>query len=99
MAAINAGLMIILAGATLLHEPQHLTTIPTDIIKERIKECLDEVDLPTTTSKRPRRHSNGDGSGSENKRTKVDYDRERAYQCVMSDWLGPVTIFPDRQFE
>jgi hypothetical protein len=29
----------------------------------------------------------------------VKYDRERARQCVMDDWLGPIPCFPDKTFE
>jgi hypothetical protein len=29
----------------------------------------------------------------------VKYDRERAYKCVMSDWLCEVARFPDKHFE
>jgi hypothetical protein len=29
----------------------------------------------------------------------VKYDSERAYKCVMSDWLGAVPRFPDKHFE
>mgnify|MGYP006207789405 CR=1 FL=1 len=29
----------------------------------------------------------------------VNYDRDRAYKCVMSDWLCDVPRFPDKHFE
>ena len=38
--------------------------------------------------------------GSSNKKRKmVKYNCERAYKCVMSDWLGEVSWFPGKHFE
>jgi hypothetical protein len=33
------------------------------------------------------------------KRKTVSYDRGRVYKCMMSDWLGTVPQFDDKQFE
>ena len=39
-------------------------------------------------------------TGRNKKRRKMmKYDRNRAYKCVMSDWLGAVPWFNDKQFE
>lgn len=38
-------------------------------------------------------------TGEKKKRKMIRYDRERAYRCVMDDWLGPVPRFDDKQYE
>lgn len=40
-----------------------------------------------------------DNFGPPRKKKYIRYDRERAQQCVMQDYLGPTPIFDDRQFE
>jgi hypothetical protein len=45
-----------------------------------------------------RLHRSGDGNGP-NKRTRIDWDHNRAKLCVQHDYWGPQPRFPDRQFE
>lgn len=40
-----------------------------------------------------------DEDGPPKKKKYIRYDRERAYGCVMDDYLGPTPTFDDRQFE
>ena len=47
-------------------------------------------------SRRRRRSSDGNGL---NKRTRIDWDHNRAKLCVQHDYWGPQPHFPDRQFE
>ena len=46
-----------------------------------------------------KRSANDDPNQPRRKRQMKSYDRERAYQCVLHDYLGPYPIFNDRQFE
>ena len=88
---------MILAGAALIDTLQHTPKNLTDVIQDMVKESLSGIELPTTKPKR--RRGRKDVSPNNKKRKKVNYERERAYNCVMADYLGPVPIFNDRQFE
>ena len=55
-------------------------------------------------SSRKRMHFNDDNDEDNadsppTKKKYTRYDRERAHRCVMQDYLGPMPIFDDRQFE
>ena len=65
-------------------------------------DTIDEmgVDLvPKSRSRRAYRASNNDTEGPPPKRRRIKYDRERARNAVMVDYMGPNPIFPDHQFE
>lgn len=99
MNAITAGLTMVMAGVGLLeHDASLAPSIPADIIDDMVRESLDQYILPEAASKR-RHGSSGTSGGPKKKRKNVKYDRERARRCVMSDWLGPVPRFADKQFE
>lgn len=68
--------------------------IPQDVIRDMVLEAVDEHDLPPLTGKRTRASSAG-----QPKRPRIKYDYQRAEQSVLSDWVGEVPRFPDKQFE
>jgi hypothetical protein len=41
---------------------------------------------------------NSNRLSSKKRRSRVKFDRERAYQCIQQDWLGPYPSFDDDQF-
>ncbi len=68
--------------------------IPQDVVRDMVLEALDEHDIPPLTGKRTRASSAG-----QPKRPRIKYDYQRAEESVLSDWLGEVPRFPDKQFE
>ena len=95
---INTKLLLTIVGASMIYESS--TDVPLDIIREIVDKTLDEVVLPSMTKSRSRRAYQQDNRNKPAaKRRKVKYDRKRAHNAVMSDYLGPNWTFCDRQFE
>ena len=73
---------------------------PDDIIEEMINEVAETYSMNTLLGRRRRLDSDDDdGILIPKKRQMVHYDRPRARQCVMADWMGPSPMFNDKQFE
>ena len=100
----HSTLITSITAATILHA-RHLTEtsayngiIPDDIIEEMAHEMIGRYDLSKQFGDLSRR-SVGDGNTPPVKRRKVNYDRERAYQCIFNDYMSPTPLFDDKQFE
>jgi hypothetical protein len=59
----------------------------------------ESVEAPRDAPLRGKRICPSQSESRATKKAKVVYDRRRAEECVMTDWLGDVPRFPDRQFE
>ena len=71
---------------------------PPDIIQDYIDETVELYGLQSVLGHK--RQSDDDGIDSiPRKRRMVKYNRERARISVQEDWMGPVPIFDDKQFE
>ena len=70
-------------------------------VSDSEEELLRLVHLVTTVSVRVKRLRDGDDAdlGPRRKRTVVNYDHQRAAECVNDDYWGPYPRFADRQFE
>ena len=76
-------------------------SLTTDMLEEMIDVCLEDSDFSDdflTPPKRKRRHDRS-LENSSGKKQMVKYNRARAKQAVLDDYLGPIPIFKDRQFE
>ena len=74
---------------------------PDDIIEEMIDEIAESygMDALLNTWKRQRTGASNDSMVVHKKRQMIKYDRVRARQCVMADWMGPTPLFDGKQFE
>jgi len=73
-----------------------------DNLRERaVHAAIEAVKLHRESLCKRKQPDNGDADGNEQPKKKkyVRYNRERANQCVMQDYLGPNPTFDDRQFE
>jgi hypothetical protein len=100
---INAFYRVILLHAitgvviALDNQAQNIILPPDDIIKEYIDEVVERYGLESLFKSRKRRAD--DTNTTPAKRKMVKYNRARARQCVMQDWMGPTPTFDDKQFE
>jgi hypothetical protein len=72
--------------------------IPDDVLCDMVVQSIDDRNLPPLKGKRQRRIQNQDPPNTP-KRTCIQYDYKHAEASVLSDWLGEVPCFPDKQFE
>lgn len=89
--AISASLLLILGCGG------HITTCMATKQRELINELIEEAIKEYNSNGRKRGEPNSTDTPQKRKRRK--YDRERAYKCIMHDYLGPYPLFDDRQFE
>ena len=68
--------------------------VPDDVIRDLVMQTVEEHDLPQLTGKWCRT-----SSPEQLKRPRIQYDYKRAEDSVLSDWVGDVPRFPDKQFE
>ena len=68
---------------------------PDDVLREIIDSYIDKYNLSALL---PKRHQDSDIVHAK-KRRMVKYDRQRAFDAVMSDWMNPTPRFDDKQFE
>ena len=62
-----------------------------------VDEAMEGVDLQIGKTSKQQSHSpHRTGNG---KQIRVKYDHVRAYNSIMADYLGPIPIFKDHQFE
>ena len=106
MMSTQCGSILIISAALLLsgRKSHHNTSIPNDILNDMITTSIDDLDLrdslrPPSKRRWRRVSSTSDESTTPRKKRMVLYDRERAYQCVMDDYLHQNSKFDDRQFE
>ncbi len=59
-------------------------TLPTDVLEEIVEEMIEKYNI---TCVRPKRASGDDGGSMPKERKHVKYDRARAYNAVIDDWL------------
>lgn len=85
---------IILAAFQSTTPPVHSFLPPIDILEQIIEQTADLYNVKCL--KRP---AVDEGLVPKKKRKMVNYDRPRAYACVMSDWMSPMPRFDDKQFE
>ena len=101
IAAFRLALLRVLIGAVAIvpqEEAHQINIPPADIIQEYVDEVVETDGLQAILGKR--RHSFSlDSHGMPKKRKVMHYNRQRAYDCVMEDYLGPSPTFDDRQFE
>lgn len=90
-------LHVIICSVLALHEGEQAIDLPDDIIQEYIEDVIDRYDLHSVLGRK--RRANDTQVNVPKKRQMIQYDRQRALQNVMADWMGPVPIFPDKQFE
>ena len=91
-------LHILAAFAVILHLLLEDVPISDDVLCEMVVQSIDDRNLPPLTGKHRRRIQNQDPSNTP-KRTRIQYDYKCAEASVLSDWLGEVPRFPDKQFE
>lgn len=101
--------MWILYVMSLIHSNMNDTAFEFEdgVIRELIQNNLESFDIVSICSSLRKKYKRGlpdadndDGDDISNrKRQMVKYDRERAYRCVMDDWMGDVPRFDDKQFE
>ena len=98
ISTLNTTLLIIATGAAMIDSSnENAPYIDQDLVEQMVDEAVEGVDLQIGKPSRERygsSHRTGNG-----KRIRVLYDHVRAYNSVMADYLGPVPIFNDRQFE
>ena len=103
IACFHAMLLSIYVVVAALHLPIDVSALipPTDVLAEIVEEMIAKYNITGVWPSK--RASDGDGGGSSvpKKRKHVRYDRARAYNAVMDDWLStsPLPRFDDRQFE
>ena len=96
MTIINTAMMMMVGVAALIDTPRVLTSLPRGIIDDIVQESMNEIELPQPKSNKRRRKRNRNDN---TKRKLNSYDRKRALDSVMADYLGPVPTFEDHQFE
>jgi len=90
--------LIIATGAAMIDSSnKNARYIDQDLVEQMVDEAVEGVDLQIGKPSR-RRYSSSHRTGN-GKRIRVQYDHVRAYNSIMADYLGPVPIFNDRQFE
>ena len=99
---LNSSVLLLASATALIHTPNDTTlSLTTDMLEEMIDVCLEDSDFSDdflTPPKRKRRHDRS-LENSSGKKQMVKYNRARAKQAVLDDYLGPIPIFKDRQFE
>jgi hypothetical protein len=82
--------------------------IPTDVIKEMIESNLGQYVPVTLLRSLGKKYKHAlisdveeelDAGMNKKRRTMIKYNQIRAYKCIMSDWLGTVPQFNNKQFE
>ena len=94
-----AYLQVLIAVVVLFQRVLENVSISDDVIREFVMQTIQEHDLPPLTGKRRHQTVGSQTSNLSQKRTRIKYDYARAEASVMSDWVGDVPRFPDRQFE
>ena len=96
-----AHLQVLIAVAVVLVFLLDDVSIPDDFVREMVMQTIEEHDLPPLTGKRCRLDGRDEISFTANdpKRPRIKYDYERAHESVLSDWMGAVPRFPDKQFQ
>ena len=109
VAHIQVIIWLVSMAAFLMTTSTNPIKIPPDVIQDFTNSDPDQflpVSWLSALEKKYKRGSTSDNVGEEfctgrNKKRKeiIKYDRNRAYKCVMSDWIGTVPRFNDKQFE
>ena len=76
-------------------------SVPDDVVREIVMQTIEEHKLPPLTGKRRRQDGQDEIALTVNnpKRSRIQYDYKRAHESVLSDWIGAVPRFPDKQFQ
>jgi hypothetical protein len=69
---------------------------PSYILQEAVEEAIKQYGI--NNIKPTKRRLSNDSAGAK-KRQCIKYDRQRAFDCVTSNWMSPACRFPDKQFE
>jgi len=91
-------LHILAAFVVILHLLLEDVSIPDNVLREMVVQSIDNRNLPPLIGKHRRRIENQDPLNIP-KRMLIQYDYKCTEASVLSDWLGEVPHFPDKQFE
>jgi hypothetical protein len=96
-----AYLQVLIAVAVVLLFSFDDVSIPDDVVREMVMQTIEEHELPPLTGKRRRQDGQDEIALTANdpKRPRIQYDYKRAHESVLSDWIGAVPRFPDKQFQ
>ena len=96
-----AYLQVLIAVAVVLLFSFDDVSIPDDVVREMVMQTIEEHELPPLTGKRRRQDGPDETALTANdpKRLRIQYNYKRAYESVLSDWIGAVPRFPDKQFQ
>ena len=96
-----AHLQVLIAVAVVLVFLLDDVSIPDDVVREMVMQTIEEHDLPPLTGKRCCLDGLDEISLTPNNltRPRIKYDYKWAHDSVLSDWMGAVPRFPDKQFQ
>ena len=86
---------LITVSSVLLIQNSRSCDIPDDVIEEMVESYIERNKI----SGFKRRNSLDSTPLPKKKRKMVKYDRARAFASVTKDWMSPLPIFDDKQFE
>ena len=94
-----AYLQVLVAVAVVIQFLLEDVPIPDDIVCKIVMQTIEEHNLPPLTVKHHHHRIVSPSPSNQPKRTCIQYDYKRAEKSVLSDWVGSVPRFPDKQFE